>query len=97
MVITVFSETDALSLAPALFGQDKDEDDHRSALAFNLYCSKLSESVDVDLPHAMQKMIIGEVLCIRITITNFDIVEHRRGTSGKLKLQLRLFARSSVP
>lgn len=62
VVITVFAETDALSPVPAVFGQDNAEDDHRPTLTFNLYCPKLSESVDIDLPHDMQKMMTGEVL-----------------------------------
>lgn len=63
VVITVFAETNALSPVPASVAQDSDtEDGEGPTLTFNLYCSKLSQSVDIGLPDAMQKMMTGEML-----------------------------------
>ena len=63
MVVTVLAETKALSRVPTGVAQDSDtENGEGSALTFNLYCPKLSQSVDIDLPHAMQKMMTGEML-----------------------------------
>ena len=61
VVVTVFAETNALSPDPASVAQDSDtEGGEGPTLTFNLYCPKLSQSVDIDLPHAMQKMMTGE-------------------------------------
>lgn len=63
VVITVLAEMDALSSVPAMSDQDDGAGDaEQSGLIFNLYCPKLSESIDVDLPHAMQKMMTGKVI-----------------------------------
>lgn len=62
MIVTVFAETNALSPDPASVAQgNDDEEDEGPTLTLNLYCSKLSQSVDIDLPHAMQKMMTGEI------------------------------------
>eukprot|EP00752_Nemacystus_decipiens_P012886 g11406.t2 len=60
VVVTVFAETDLLSPVPAPVAQDSDiEDGEGPTLTFNLYCPKLSQSVDIGLPHALQKMMTG--------------------------------------
>eukprot|EP00903_Cladosiphon_okamuranus_P017650 g16254.t1 len=62
VVITVFAETNALSPLQGLATQAQDsdtEDGEGPTLNFNLYCPKLSQSVDIDLPHAMQKLMTG--------------------------------------
>lgn len=62
VIITVLAETDALSAVPAVSNRDDDVGGAElPALIFNLHCPKLSQSVDVDLPNAMQKIMIGEV------------------------------------
>ena len=58
VVITVFVETDQSLPVPATKVEDEDAD--QPTLIFNLYCPKLSKSADVDLPHAMQKIMTGE-------------------------------------
>lgn len=59
VVVTVFAETDAMLPVQATMAQDEEGEQPR--LTFNLYCPKLSKSTDVDLPHAMQKMMTGEL------------------------------------
>lgn len=61
VVITVFMETDASSPVPEMAVEDGDGDAKQPTLIFNLYCSKLSKSTDVRLPHAMQKMMTGDI------------------------------------
>lgn len=62
VVVTVFAETIALSPVPASVVQDSDtEDGEGPTLTFNLYCPKLSQSADIDLPDAVQKMMTGEM------------------------------------
>eukprot|EP00904_Undaria_pinnatifida_P005397 jgi/Undpi1/1988/HiC_scaffold_12.g05375.m1 len=58
VVITVFVETDQSLPVPATKVEDEDAD--QPTLIFNLYCPKLSKSADVDLPHAMQKIMTGK-------------------------------------
>lgn len=59
VVITVLAETSALSQISTSLSEDEDAAQPR--LIFNLYCPKLCEGVDVDLPHAMQKVMTGEM------------------------------------
>ncbi|CAM9212025.1 unnamed protein product [Ectocarpus sp. 13 AM-2016] len=60
VIITVFGKTDAISSVSAMAADDDDaDDDERPPLIFNLYCPDLTESVDIDLPCAMQKMMTG--------------------------------------
>lgn len=63
VVITVFVETDASSPVPEIGAEDGfgDGDAEQPTLIFNLYCPKLSKSVDIDLPHAMQKTMAGDI------------------------------------
>lgn len=63
VVITVFMETDASSPIPEMAVEDGDGygDAEQPTLIFNLYCSKMSKSADVHLPHAMQKMMTGDI------------------------------------
>lgn len=60
VVITVFVEIDASSPVPEMAAEDGDGDAEQSTLIFNVYCPKLCKSADVNLPHAMQKMMAGD-------------------------------------
>lgn len=61
VLISIFTDTDALSPVPAT--AEEDEDAEHPMLTFNVYCPKLSKSADIDLPHAMQKMMTGKIRC----------------------------------
>lgn len=61
VVVTVFAKTDAMVSVQVTKAQDEEGD--QPTLIFNVYCPKLSKSADVDLPHAMQKMMTGELHC----------------------------------
>lgn len=76
VVITVFAEDKALSSVSASAARDcNNEDGEGPTLTFNLYCFKLSQSVDIDLPHAMQKMMTGEMLLTDFPFSASTFVE----------------------